>query len=102
LLAWTMTVMKASMPLSVFPGSAFTADFVSLAADNAETAFATRAAVALSFWDRCYDFLNIFAKKSANQLAFLTQNKAKLCKFVIIKLVFEKNANVFAKNSRKL
>jgi hypothetical protein len=28
---------------------------------------------------RCYDFLNIFAKKSAKKLAILTQNKAKLC-----------------------
>jgi hypothetical protein len=42
--------------------------------------------------DRCYDFLNISAKK----LAFLTQNKAKLCTNVIITLVFEKNANIFA------
>jgi hypothetical protein len=28
-------------------------------------------------WDRCYDFLNKFAKKFAKKLAFLTQNKAK-------------------------
>jgi hypothetical protein len=26
--------------------------------------------------DRCYDFINIFAKKIAKKLAFLTQNKA--------------------------
>jgi hypothetical protein len=31
-------------------------------------------------------------------LAFLTQNKAKLSKILIITLVFEKIANVFAKN----
>jgi hemerythrin-like domain-containing protein len=31
-------------------------------------------------------------------LAFLTQNKAKLCKTFIITLVFEKNANFFAEN----
>jgi hypothetical protein len=31
-------------------------------------------------------------KKIAKQLAFLTQNKAKLCKLLIITLVFEKNA----------
>jgi hypothetical protein len=39
---------------------------------------------------------NIFAKKSAKKLAFLTQNKANL----IITLVFEKNANFFAENWR--
>jgi hypothetical protein len=36
--------------------------------------------------DRCYNFLNISAKK----LAFFTQNKAKLCKNFSITLVFEK------------
>jgi hypothetical protein len=34
-------------------------------------------------------------------LAFLTLNKAKLCKILIITLVFEKNANFFAENCRK-
>jgi hypothetical protein len=34
-------------------------------------------------------------------MAFLAQNKAKLCKILIITLVFEKNANVFAKNCQK-
>jgi hypothetical protein len=34
-------------------------------------------------------------------LAFLTQNKAKLCKNLITALAFEKNANFFAKNCRK-
>jgi hypothetical protein len=29
-------------------------------------------------WDRCYNFLNIFAEKFSEKLAFLTQNKAKL------------------------
>jgi hypothetical protein len=37
-----------------------------------------------TFRDRCYDFLNIFAEK-----------------ILIITLVFEKNANVFAKNWEK-
>jgi hypothetical protein len=37
-------------------------------------------------------------KHSAKKLAFLTQNKAKLCKILIITLVFEKNANFFAEN----
>jgi hypothetical protein len=34
-------------------------------------------------------------------LAFLTQNKAKLCKNLIITLVLEKNANFFAENCQK-
>jgi hypothetical protein len=33
--------------------------------------------------------------------AFLTQNKAKLCKILIITLVFDKNANFFAENCQK-
>jgi hypothetical protein len=50
--------------------------------------------------------LKIFSpKKIAKKMAFLTQNKAKLCKFLIITLVFEKNA-IFSpkigKNRRKL
>jgi hypothetical protein len=40
-------------------------------------------------------------KKIAKKLAFLTQNKAKLCKILIIALVFEKIANFFAENCRK-
>jgi hypothetical protein len=36
-------------------------------------------------------------KKIAKKLAFLTQNKAKLCKILIITLVLEKNANFSAK-----
>jgi hypothetical protein len=34
-------------------------------------------------------------------LAFLTQNKAELCKILSITLVFEKNANFFAENCQK-
>jgi hypothetical protein len=46
--------------------------------------------------------LKIFLpKKIAKKLAFLTQNKAKLCKSLIITLVFEKNAKI-GKNRRKL
>jgi hypothetical protein len=49
-------------------------------------------------WDRCYDFLNTFAKKSA----FLTQNKANLCKKNYLSIgFFEKNVNFFAENCRK-
>jgi hypothetical protein len=52
--------------------------------------------------DRSYDFLIIFLpKNSPKKLAFLTQNNAKLCKNLILTLVFEKNANFFAKNCRK-
>jgi hypothetical protein len=40
-------------------------------------------------------------KNSAKKLTFLTQNKAKICKILIITLVFEKNANFFAENCRK-
>jgi hypothetical protein len=40
-------------------------------------------------------------KKIAKKLASLTQNKAKLCKILIITLVFEKNANFFAENWQK-
>jgi hypothetical protein len=51
------------------------------------------------FWDRCYDFYNIFAEKFGKK-AFLTQKEAKLCKILII-MVFEKNANFFAVNCGK-
>jgi serine kinase of HPr protein (carbohydrate metabolism regulator) len=34
-------------------------------------------------------------------LALLTQNKAKLCKMLIITLIFEKNANFFAEICQK-
>jgi hypothetical protein len=42
------------------------------------------------------DVKNIFAKKWAKILALWTQNKAKLCKKLIIALVFEKNDNFFS------
>jgi hypothetical protein len=46
--------------------------------------------------------LNIFSPKNlAKKLAFLTQNKAKLCKILIITLVWGKNAIFFAENCRK-
>jgi hypothetical protein len=52
-------------------------------------------------WDRCCDYLNIFAKKFSEKLAFFTLNKAKLCKILSITLVFGKNAIFFAENCRK-
>jgi hypothetical protein len=43
--------------------------------------------------------LKIFSpKKMAKHLAFWTQNEAKLFNNLIISLLFEKNANFFAKN----
>jgi hypothetical protein len=46
--------------------------------------------------------LKIFSpKNSAKKLAFLTQIKGKLCKILIITLVFEKNAIFFAENWQK-
>jgi hypothetical protein len=42
--------------------------------------------------------LKIFSLK---KMAFLTQNKAKLGKIMIITLVFEKNAIFFAENCQK-
>jgi hypothetical protein len=53
-------------------------------------------------WSQCYDFKNIFAEKIAKQLAFFTQNKAKLCKILIITLVFEENANFFRRKLSKI
>jgi hypothetical protein len=47
-------------------------------------------------------FLNLFStKNSAKKLAFLTQNKAKFWKKLIITLVFKKNATFFAENWEK-
>jgi hypothetical protein len=47
-------------------------------------------------------FLKYFRRKNlAKKMAFLTKNKAKQCKILIITLGFEKNANLFAKNCRK-
>jgi hypothetical protein len=47
-------------------------------------------------------FLKYFRRKiQQKKLAFLTQNKAKLCKNLIITLVFETNANFFAENCQK-
>jgi hypothetical protein len=58
-----------------------------------------------AIWDRCYDFKIFPPKKIAKKLAFSTQNKAKLCKILIMTLVFEKNTNFspkIGKNRRKL
>jgi hypothetical protein len=47
-------------------------------------------------------FKNIFAKKFGKKLAFLTQNKAKLCKNVTITSVLEMNANFFRRKLSKI
>jgi hypothetical protein len=46
-------------------------------------------------------FLKYFRRIFRQKMVFLTQNKAKLCKVLIIALVFEKNANFFAENCQK-
>jgi hypothetical protein len=46
-------------------------------------------------------FLILSPKNFAKKLAFLTRNKAKLGKKLIITLVFEQNANFFAENCQK-
>jgi hypothetical protein len=47
-------------------------------------------------------FFKIFSPKiSAKKLAFLTKSKAKLCKILIITLVFEKKKIFFAENCHK-
>jgi hypothetical protein len=55
-------------------------------------------------WDRCYDLKKIFSpKNSAKKLAFFfAQNKAKLCKILIITLVFDINANFFRRKLVKI
>jgi hypothetical protein len=45
--------------------------------------------------------LKKIAEKFSEKLAFLTQNRAKLCKILIITLFFEKNAYFFAENCQK-
>jgi hypothetical protein len=53
----------------------------------------------LKTWGR-FIFKNNFAEKFGEKMAFFTQNKAILCKNLIITLVFEKNAT-FAENCQK-
>jgi hypothetical protein len=48
--------------------------------------------------NRSYDFLNIFAKKFGEKMAFLLKTKLNFEKKLIITLVFKKNANFFAEN----
>jgi hypothetical protein len=48
------------------------------------------------------EFLNIFAKKCCGNLPFFTKNNAKLCKHLIITLVFEENADFVAENCKQM
>jgi hypothetical protein len=63
-----------------------------------EACAADLADVRLLAWDRCYDFLNIFAEKfSKKNWRFFTQNKAKLCKILIIcNIVFLRKTPIFS------
>jgi hypothetical protein len=51
--------------------------------------------------ERRIDYCDQGPKNLAKNYRFLTQNKAKLCKILIITLVCEKNANLFAENCWK-
>jgi hypothetical protein len=54
---------------------------------------------------QCYDFLKVSPKDSAKKWRFLTRNKAKLCKILIITVVFEKTpffSPKIVENRRKL
>jgi hypothetical protein len=68
---------------------------------NTESGFSKMSLADRVTRDRCYDFKNIIAEKFSEKLAFLFKNKGKLCKLLIISLVFEKNAIFFAENWRK-
>jgi hypothetical protein len=46
-------------------------------------------------------FFKYFRRKILRKETFLAQNKAKLCKILIITLFFEKNANFSAENWEK-
>jgi hypothetical protein len=52
--------------------------------------------------DRCFALWNIFANFWVKKMAFLPQSKAKLCKHLILTLVFEIIANFFARLLSKI
>jgi hypothetical protein len=56
----------------------------------------------LPIWDRCYEFLNIFTKKSAKKLRFLTQNKYKLCKKVDHNIGFREKRHFIRRKLAKI
>jgi hypothetical protein len=54
-------------------------------------------------WDRCYDLKKYFRRKiQRKNWRFFAQNKAKLCKILIITLVFDINANFFRRKLVKI
>jgi hypothetical protein len=52
------------------------------------------------YWDRCYDFENIFAKK-LRKMAFFLILQLVFAKKIIVTLVFDKNAICFAEKWQK-
>jgi hypothetical protein len=52
-------------------------------------------------WDRCYDFKNIFGEKCGENIVVFVQTTATFRKNLIITLVYEQNAKLFAENCRK-
>jgi hypothetical protein len=52
-------------------------------------------------WDRCYEFLNIFAKKIGENIGFFAQTTVSFGKNLIITLVLEKNAKIFSQKLLK-
>jgi hypothetical protein len=51
---------------------------------------------------QCYGFLIIFGEKFSEKIGVLTQNKAILCKIVIITLVFDKKTPIFSQKIVKI
>jgi hypothetical protein len=54
-----------------------------------------------SFQGPMLRFFKYFRRKIQQKMTLLTQNKAEICKILIITLVFEKTANFFAENCKK-
>jgi hypothetical protein len=49
----------------------------------------------LSTWDRCYDFLNIFAEQFSEKIGDFDSKQSQILKTMTITLVFKKNAIFF-------
>jgi hypothetical protein len=52
--------------------------------------------------DRCYDFLKYFRQKNGQKMAFLTQNKAKLCKNLKYNIGFREKSQFFRQKISKI
>jgi hypothetical protein len=55
-------------------------------------------------WDRCYDFLNIFAEKFSEKIGVFVSKQRQILKKMIITLVFDKSvfSPKIGKNGGKL